>query len=56
MCEVCFGEELPPECMDPVCPGEDPVDPADDGIPCVLDADCPADHFCQTGCCELIPV
>ena len=56
-CELCFGEEeLPPGCNAPECPGLDPMDPGDDQIPCEIDADCPQDFYCQTGCCEPIPV
>jgi hypothetical protein len=45
-CEVCFGqdpEDLPPECMEPVCPM---------GVMSCIDiADCAVGDFCQTGCC-----
>jgi hypothetical protein len=49
-CEVCFGQPLPPECEDPTCP---------EGIqPCTVDdmggSNCPADQFCNTGCCAMI--
>jgi hypothetical protein len=48
-CELCFGEtELPPGCKEPTCP--------DGQTSCESNADCTADYFCQTGCCELIPV
>jgi hypothetical protein len=48
-CEVCFGQELPPECEEANC---------ETGTPCEVDdmgaSNCPADQFCNTGCCELI--
>jgi len=48
-CEVCFGQELPPECDNPTC---------DTGTPCTVDdmgaSNCPPDQFCNTGCCALI--
>jgi hypothetical protein len=48
-CEVCFGQELPPECDDPSC---------DVGTPCEVDdmgaSNCPDDQFCSTGCCAPI--
>ncbi len=49
-CELCFGQtldDLPNKCDgQPAC---------SEGVTsCQLDVDCPADHFCQTGCC--IPI
>ena len=50
ICELCFGqdpEDLPEECDEPECP---------DGVqPCEVDADCPEQQFCQTGCCVPVP-
>jgi hypothetical protein len=49
LCEVCFGEELPPECEEANC---------EDGTPCEVDdmggSNCPPEMYCATGCCELI--
>jgi len=50
-CEVCFGQELPPECEEPTC---------DKGDACTVDPmgndDCAAGTFCSTGCCvPIIP-
>ena len=46
-CELCFGQtpdQLPLECQgEPACP--------DSVTSCTGHADCPANHFCQTGCC-----
>jgi hypothetical protein len=48
-CEVCFGESAPPPNCDPDDGGQ-----CDEGVqPCTMGGDeCPADHFCQTGCCQ----
>ncbi|HVH97370.1 MAG TPA: hypothetical protein VM869_01610, partial [Enhygromyxa sp.] len=49
-CELCFGQtpdELPQKCKgQAACP--------DGVIACVSPEECPADHFCQTGCCTPI--
>jgi hypothetical protein len=50
-CEVCFGQDLPDGCEEPMC---------DEGDSCVVDAmgndDCAAGFFCSTGCCvPIIP-
>ncbi|RMG98498.1 MAG: hypothetical protein D6705_05665 [Deltaproteobacteria bacterium] len=45
-CELCFGQEpedLPPGCTNPECPN--------DLTPCLDQADCPENFYCQTGCC-----
>ncbi len=52
-CEVCFGEQAPPAGCDPG-QGEQ----CEAGVvECTMGGDeCPADHFCQTGCCRPIAV
>lgn len=47
-CEVCFGQDAPPEgCDDPECPeGVQSCEILPDGT-----STCPEDEFCLTGCC-----
>lgn len=47
-CEACVGSELDPTCSAPAaCPS---------GQACGIDAPCPVDHYCVTGCCVSAPV
>jgi hypothetical protein len=46
-CELCFGQT--PDDLPHKCGGQTACS---EGVTsCQLDADCPADNFCQTGCC-----
>jgi hypothetical protein len=42
-CEVCFGQDEPPEGCGP--------NECDNGLPCTDNADCPTDFYCFLNCC-----